>query len=117
MRGGTPATTISSLSHIFLIFPSKPSQNPCPSNIIFLKCSILQDKTFFKESKEILSIEFKFLSAMSLKIFIFSRAFSDNLGVKCRKLVYRTLIFFVNFSENQSIFLGGSMGKVIGRGM
>jgi hypothetical protein len=31
--------------------------------------------------------------------------------------VYRTSIFFVNYSENHRIVLGGSMGKIIGRGM
>ena len=45
-RGGRPATTISSPSHILLIFSSEPPQNPRPSNIIFLKCLILQDKFF-----------------------------------------------------------------------
>ena len=47
-RGGRPATTISSPSHILLIFSSEPPRNPRPSKIIFLKCSILQDKIFFK---------------------------------------------------------------------
>ena len=31
--------------------------------------------------------------------------------------VYRTSIFFVNYSKNHRIFLGGSMGKMIGRGI
>ena len=46
-RGVKPATTISSLSHILLIFSSEPPRNPRPSNIFLLKCSILQDKTIF----------------------------------------------------------------------
>ena len=46
----------------------------------------------------------------------FLRAFSDNLGVECRKLfqVYRTLIFFLNYSENHRFLPGGSMEKIIG---
>ena len=46
-RGGRPVTTISKPSHILLIFSSEPPRNPSPLNIIFLECSILQDKTFF----------------------------------------------------------------------
>ena len=46
-RGGRPATTISSPSHILLIFSSEPSRNPRPSNFIVFKCLILQDKTIF----------------------------------------------------------------------
>ena len=45
-RGGRPATTIS--SHILLIFSSEPPLNPRPSNIIFKKCLVLQDKNCFK---------------------------------------------------------------------
>jgi len=46
----------------------------------------------------------------------FLRAFSDIPGVGCRKQfrVYRTTIFFINYSENHKIFPGGSM---IGRGL
>ena len=51
---------------------------------------------------------------MSLKMFTFLRAFSDIPGVEFQ--VYRTSIFFVN-CENHRIFPGGSMGKIIGRGM
>ena len=50
MRGGRPATTIYSPSHILLIFSSEPPRNPRPSNIIFQKCLCLQDKTICEES-------------------------------------------------------------------
>ena len=52
---------------------------------------------------------------MSLKMFTFLRAFSDIPGVEFQ--VYRTSIFFVNYSENHRIFPGGSIGKIMGRGM
>ena len=56
---------------------------------------------------------------MSLKMFTFFYAFSDIPGVECRNefRVYRTSIFFVNYSENHKFFPGGSMRKMIGRGM
>ena len=82
VREGRPATTISSPSHNFFIFSSEPPRNPRSSNIIFLTCLILQDKSIFQESgvneilnccksKKIVFIEFKFTSSISLKMFIF----------------------------------------------
>ena len=49
----------------------------------------------------------------------FLRSFSHIPSVQCRKefQVYRTSIFFVNYSENHRFFPGGSMGKMIDRGM
>ena len=46
-RGGKPAITIFSPSHILIIFSSEPPQNPRPFNIVFFKRLIFQDKTFF----------------------------------------------------------------------
>ena len=37
VRGGRSVTTISSPSHILLIFSSEPPRNPRPSNTIFLR--------------------------------------------------------------------------------
>ena len=56
------------------------------------------------------SIELKFWSL---------NVFKNVPGVECRKQfrVYKTSIFFVNYSENHRIFPGGSMGKMIGRGI
>ena len=68
-------------------------------------------KIFVNRKK--VSIELKISSLMSLKMFTFLRAFSDILGVECRK----TSIFFVKYSENHRIFPDGSIGKIIGRGM
>ena len=45
--GGRPATTTSRLSHILLIFSSKPPRNPRPSIIMCFKFPILEDKTIF----------------------------------------------------------------------
>ena len=58
-------------------------------------------------------------SIQTLKCSPFLRALSDIPEVECSKYfrVYRTLIFFVNYSETHRIFSGGSMGKMIGRGM
>ena len=74
----------------------------------------------FVNRKKNVSIELKISSLMSLKMFtFFLRAFSDTPGVECSKWfqVYRTSIFFVNYSENHRIIPGGSMWQVIGRGM
>ena len=48
-RRGRPATTISSPSHIILIFSSDPPRNPRPSNIIFLNIYFSKIKQFFKD--------------------------------------------------------------------
>ena len=43
--------TVPKVRDCLLIFWSEAPQNPCPLNIIFLKCLILQDKTIFKDIK------------------------------------------------------------------
>ena len=72
----------------------------------------------FCKSKKKVSIELKISSLISLRIITFLLGFSDIPGVECRKKfqVYRTSIFFINFSENHRIFPGSSMGKIISRG-
>jgi len=63
------------------------------------------------------SIELKISSLMSWKMFSFFTRIFRYSWCRMPQVIYRTSIFFVNFSENHRIFPGDSMGKIIGRGM
>ena len=78
-----------------------------------MKYRILVNRT------KLVSNELKFLSCMSLKMFTFFTSIFRYSWCRCHKKFrgYRTLICFVNYSENHRIFMGGSMGKIKGRGM
>ena len=61
----------------------------------------------------------KVFKLMFLKMFTFFRGIFRYSWCRMPQIFpsLKTFIFFVNYSENHRIFSGGSMGKMIGRGI